>query len=218
MNFVCATSSVADPEGGGSHVKRSHKKDGRQIRTYFMFLAPPQTQPMDPMLSCQEIQNRTHGKISLHWTKLIMFVLSLAFQPQELESQSHNFRNKSFKKPRNCAVCNQLVWNSGSVCRGLCPITSTIKYFSVYLVKKSMTINVNKNAFQWDTYRPLQWRSRGEGVSAHRGVCWGVGCLPGGGVSAWGGYLPRGCLSRGCVCPGGCLPDTSSRGQNDRQV
>ena len=52
---------------------------------------------------------------------------------------------------------------------------------------------VNKNAFQWDVYRPLQWLSDGDG-----------GCLPGG-VSARGGVCPE----EG-VCPRGAAEPFSS--------
>ena len=58
----------------------------------------------------------------------------------------------------------------------------------------------NKNAFQWDVYRPLQWLSDGD---------WG--CLPGG-VCPEEGVCPRGVSPYGDVYPGGvclggvCLP------------
>ena len=74
----------------------------------------------------------------------------------------------------------------------------------------------NKNAFQWDAYRLLQWPFREggcltrvvsawEGVSAPRGMPGPGGCLVlegvgvfVQGVSAQGeGCLPIGCLSRG---------------------
>ena len=59
---------------------------------------------------------------------------------------------------------------------------------------------LNKNAFQWDVYRPLQW------------ACPGMGCLP-------GGCLPDGLSAQGGICSWegeGCLPDPSE--QNHRQV
>ena len=43
----------------------------------------------------------------------------------------------------------------------------------------------NKNAFEWDAYRPLQWPSRGGGVCLSRGV------------------YPRGVSAYRGVCPGG---------------
>ena len=73
----------------------------------------------------------------------------------------------------------------------------------------------NKNAFQQDAYRPLQWPSRGGclpnggGVSAQEGVYLGVGgvCLLDGGVCVClGGCLPGGCLPRGVSAQGDCLP------------
>ena len=65
------------------------------------------------------------------------------------------------------------------------------------LIRKSvdLALNFNKNAFQWDAYRPLQWPSRGRGVSA-----WGLCvCLGRGSVYLAGvclGGLPR----EGGVC------------------
>ena len=57
----------------------------------------------------------------------------------------------------------------------------------------------NKNAFQWDAYRPLVARISqhallpGEGVPAQMCTCPGEGVyLPRGGVPAQGVYLPRG--------------------------
>ena len=76
---------------------------------------------------------------------------------------------------------------------------------------KAVVFYFNKNVFQWDAYRPLQWPCDGRGggggvcpgVSA-LGVCQGVSAW---GVSAWGVLrcLPRGCLPRRCL-PRGCLP------------
>ena len=66
---------------------------------------------------------------------------------------------------------------------------------------------MDKNAFQYDAYRPLRWPSAGSG-----GICPGGGVSVQGvsaqrGVSAQGGYLPKeGCLPRG-VSARGCLPD-----------
>ena len=69
---------------------------------------------------------------------------------------------------------------------------------------------LDKNAFQWDAYRPLVDRipaCTAQGVvSAQRGVSdQGLfaqeGCLPGGGVCPGGGCLP----GRGGVCPGGAV-------------
>ena len=95
-----------------------------------------------------------------------------------------------------------------------------------------LKVLMNKNAFQWNVYRPLvdhipAWAGgyvsqhalgRGvypskhwAGVSAQGGVCLGGVCLgvSAQGVSAWwvcpGGCLPGGCLSKGCL-PRGCLP------------
>ena len=44
-------------------------------------------------------------------------------------------------------------------------------YFNIFC---HYAICSNKNAFQWDAYRPLQWPSRGRGKES----AWG--CLPGG--------------------------------------
>ena len=72
-------------------------------------------------------------------------------------------------------------------------------------------VNYNKNAFQQDAYRPLQWPSRGGGCLPKGVVCPGEclsrGCLPGGvcpGVGGClpGGYLPRGVSGQWSVCPG----------------
>ena len=54
---------------------------------------------------------------------------------------------------------------------------------------------MNKNAFQYDAYRPLQWSYLRRGLSAQG--C----CLPGGGVSAQGWVSARG--GGGCMCPEG---------------
>ena len=43
----------------------------------------------------------------------------------------------------------------------------------------------NKNAFQYDAYRPLQWPSRGRGSTLGRGGFCSRGVFAGG-VSAWG--------------------------------
>ena len=78
----------------------------------------------------------------------------------------------------------------------------------------------NKNAFQWDAYRPLFDRIPActvQGVSAQGGVCLG-GCLPGGclpmGVSAQG----EGVSTQGGVCLGGCLPRGCLAGGSARGV
>ena len=47
-----------------------------------------------------------------------------------------------------------------------------------------MNENLNKNAFQYDAYHPLQWPSRRVGCLPRAGVCPG-GCLPVGVVSIW---------------------------------
>ena len=65
----------------------------------------------------------------------------------------------------------------------------------------------DKNAFQWNAYRPLVDRipacivAGGEGVPAQEGCT----CQ---GVPAWGVYLPRVYLPGGCTCPGECLAST----------
>ena len=71
----------------------------------------------------------------------------------------------------------------------------------------------NKNAFQLDAYRPLQWSSDGDCLPG-KGVCLGGvylgGCLPRG-VSAWRDVCPGGvCL--GEVSAWGCLPGGLPRG------
>ena len=43
--------------------------------------------------------------------------------------------------------------------------------FAVLPFFLNMELILNKNAFQKDAYRPLQWPSLGEGVSAQEGVC-----------------------------------------------
>ena len=61
-----------------------------------------------------------------------------------------------------------------------CAVFCSIRRNSTHCMKR----NNQKNAFQWDAYRPLQLPSGG-GVSAQgMGVC-------------LGGFLPRGCLPRG---------------------
>ena len=62
---------------------------------------------------------------------------------------------------------------------------------------------INKNAFQLDVYRPLQWASRG------RCVCLGGVCL---GVSA------KGCLPGGCFPRGYLLRHSPVNRMTDRQV
>ena len=59
----------------------------------------------------------------------------------------------------------------------------------------------NKNAFQKDVYRPLQWPSGWlGGVVSLGGVC--PGLVSTGGVSAQGGV----CLGGVCLGVGGCTP------------
>ena len=88
---------------------------------------------------------------------------------------------------------------------------------------------LNKNAFQYDAYRPLVAR-----ISQHAlfpggmCTCWGVGCTWMGGVPAWGCICPRGGVPAqgvpaqggwGCTCPwGGTCSGTPPCEQNDRQV
>ena len=67
-----------------------------------------------------------------------------------------------------------------------CVFCSLCTYYCTKACTKSDWIKMNKNAFQYDAYRPLQWPSlEGKCVSSQgglpRGVCPGGGCL---GVSA----------------------------------
>ena len=96
-----------------------------------------------------------------------------------------------------------------------------------YCTLHAIFISRNKNAFQWDAYRPLV--DRIPAYTVQGGVCLGGvsapwGCLPRGvcpggvcpGGPAWGGCLPggmsgqgvsgQGCLPGGCLPSGGCLP------------
>ena len=78
---------------------------------------------------------------------------------------------------------------------------------------------INKNALQWDAYRPLVDNIPACTVGRGRVSTGQVGCLPlGEGVSAQGCVcpgmcLPGGCLPRGCIqaCNGADIP----RGQTD---
>ena len=71
----------------------------------------------------------------------------------------------------------------------------------IYIV----SAEINKNAFQWDAYRPQQLPSAGGGGVSARGVS-ARGCLPRG-VSVLGGCLPRGVSAWGVSARGGgCLP------------
>ena len=88
-----------------------------------------------------------------------------------------------------------------------------------------MHLSKNKNAFQKDAYRPLQWQCVSPGgclpgqpgvcLAGQGGVCLGVSAWPGGCLPGQGGV----CLARGClfgqggrllgqrgVCSGGCTP------------
>ena len=61
--------------------------------------------------------------------------------------------------------------------------------FTISQANLKVKLQINKNAFQWDAYRPLVDRIR----NIHRG----------GGVSAQGGVYPGGVCPRG-FCPGVC--------------
>ena len=87
----------------------------------------------------------------------------------------------------------------------------------------------NKNAFQWDAYRPLVDRipactGQGGGVSQNAlarseclpgGVC--LGSVYSGGVCP-GGVCPRGCLPGWCLPRGGIYPEVCGRHPPDRPV
>ena len=82
------------------------------------------------------------------------------------------------------------------------------KYRIIHKTLEYLKLNTNKNAFQWDAYRPLVNHML---QSASRGACcsWGGvsgprGCLVWGGVSGPRGVAgPGGCLVRGGVCSQG---------------
>lgn len=44
--------------------------------------------------------------------------LPLLFQPEELTSSLHTFKNKAFKKSKVCGVCKQIIDGQGISCRG----------------------------------------------------------------------------------------------------
>ena len=79
----------------------------------------------------------------------------------------------------------------------------------------SANYSLNKNAFQWDAYRPLVVRISQhallpggctcQGVPAWERTCPG-GYLPGGVYLPRGVYLPTGCTCPGVYLPGGYLP------------
>ncbi|GCB75608.1 hypothetical protein scyTo_0015349 [Scyliorhinus torazame] len=44
--------------------------------------------------------------------------MAKALAPEELASSSHTFKNKTFKKPKTCNICKQLISSSqGLSCR-----------------------------------------------------------------------------------------------------
>ena len=90
----------------------------------------------------------------------------------------------------------------------------------------SLTVLANKNAFQWDAYRPLvgcipactaqgvcvypsmHWARESVSQNALGRECLARGCLPRG----WGCVYPG-----GCVCPGGVFPGEYGRHPPDQR-